>query len=89
MVWFIAGIVLSWEKSLQKSVAKEEKGKPMPLFSITSDKSNICWRKKDEFVLSHQCLNAEYWTLFTGMQVKNVLCYISLHFIGIWKYPVH
>lgn len=45
MVWFIAGIVLSQEKSLQKSVAKEEKGKPMPLFSITSDKSNICWRK--------------------------------------------
>lgn len=46
MVWFIAGIVPSQEKSLQKSVAKEERGKPMPLFFITSDKSNICWRKK-------------------------------------------
>lgn len=64
MVWFIAGIVLSQEKSLQKSVAKEEKGKPMPLFFITSDKSNICWRKKSgnmlKLFMSHQCLNAEY-----------------------------
>lgn len=64
MVWFIAGIVLSQEKSLQKSVAREEKGKPMPLFSITSDKSNICWRKKKwkyvEVVLSQQCLNSEF-----------------------------